>query len=183
MDLSRVVVIDEKWFSEEKGFKLEYEASKNSPVKPNVKYKCFAAETGTQEIKLMYLAAVAEGNPIGLYELNFKAWNAENVNPRTGRAAKGICGAYIAEVCEGVFRDAQRILGPGPIYLWMDKASCHKSKVFLDRLEAVFDGVIVQPGKSPDFNLLDAHVFPMMEQRVEDRAAKTKTEIRAAVEQ
>ena len=48
-------------------------------------------------------------------------------------------------------------------------------------LQELFDEVINQPGKSPDFSMLDAGVFPWMEREVEDAGATTKEEIRAAV--
>ena len=49
-------------------------------------------------------------------------------------------------------------------------------------LEDKFDEVWYQPGKSPDFNMMDAAIFPWMERAVEEAAAHTVDEINATVE-
>jgi hypothetical protein len=59
----------------------------------------------------------------------------------------------------------RRILGPGPIDFWQDKAPGHRAKKTQALLEMLFDEVVNQPGKSPDTSILDKGVFPWMDRR------------------
>ena len=79
----------------------------------------------------------------------------------------------IAKVLPRLHREARKALGPGPIYLWWDRASCHRSKASMAAAASIFDGVILQPPKSPDMNIMDAAVFPWMERIFAKSGAKS----------
>jgi hypothetical protein len=175
----RTVCIDEKWYTEEKGESLKVEARDSSPV-PN-RFKGQQAETQTQRVKVMYLAAVCEGKKIGIYKLEFKEWNLSHTDPETGKIAKGFGAAFLKHILEKVARDARKVLGPGPIHFWQDKAPGHRAKATQELLEKLFDEVVNQPGKSPDTSMLDAGVFPWMEREVDERGCTSKADIHKAV--
>jgi hypothetical protein len=175
----RTVCIDEKWYTEEKGDSLVVEARDSSPV-PN-RFKGQQAETQTQRVKVMYLAAVCEGKKIGIYKLEFKEWNLSHTDPVTGKVAKGFGAAFLDHILRRVARDARRILGPGPIAFWQDKAPGHRAKKTQELLESLFEEVFNQPGKSPDTSMLDAGVFPWMEREVDERGCTSKADIHKAV--
>ena len=61
---ARTVVVDEYWFTEEKGDGLFVEARPDSPIKNQ--FKGQQSETQTQRVKVMWLAAVCEGMKIGI---------------------------------------------------------------------------------------------------------------------
>ena len=69
----------------------------------------------------------------------------------------------------------------GKVYVMLDRASVHRSTVTLEAIKAAGFTVIDQPPRSPDFNLLDAFVFPAMERWCNGLGAISKPEIEAAV--
>ena len=75
---ARTVFADEKWFSEERGTLLQFEARKESPVPANIRFKGKDAKAHTQRMKIMFMLCVTSTTPIGMYELDFKEWNHEN---------------------------------------------------------------------------------------------------------
>ena len=75
---ARTVFADEKWFSEERGTLLQFEARKESPVPANIRFKGKDAKAHTQRVKIMFMLCVTSTTPIGVYELDFKEWNHEN---------------------------------------------------------------------------------------------------------
>ena len=101
--------------------------------------------------------------------------------PDHRKVQKGIGAAFLEHIYKQIRRDARRILGPGPIAFWMDKAPGHKANATMQLLARLFDEVLVQPGKSPDTSMLDAGVFPWMERECENRGCVTKSDIEAAV--
>ena len=124
----RTVFSDEKWFSEEKGRVLAFEARDSSPVPSPEKFVQKQAETATQRIKVMFLLCVTATKPIGCYELDFKIWNAANsATTKAGKAAKGITAAYLKPVLMKVARDAKKVLGPGPIRFLYDRAPAYQA--------------------------------------------------------
>ena len=72
-------------------------------------------------------------------------------------------------------------LRTGKVYIMLDRTSVHHSTVTLEAIKAAGFTVIDQPPRSPDFNLLDAFVFPAMKRWCNGLGAITKTEIEAAV--
>ena len=80
----------------------------------------------------------------------------------TGKIAKGFGAAFLDHILRRIVREARRILGPGPIAFWQDKAPGHRAKRTQELLILLFDEVINQPGKSPDTSMLDAGVIPWM---------------------
>lgn len=179
----RVVVIDEKMFSEEKGTNRGFEARPGSPVDKTIRFKGQEAETATQRLKTSFLAAATGTKKIGIYNLTgWKAFNLDEAKRNGKKAATQITGNYISSFLSQVYDDARRVLGPGRIDLQLDKAPCHIKKEVKAMLEGKFDEVWYQPGKSPDFNMMDAAIFPWMERAVEAAAAHTVDEINATVE-
>ena len=174
----RTIVFDEKWCTEEKANNKFVEARPGSPISKQFIGK--DAETKTQLQKYMYLGALCEGKTIGCYRLDFKEWNDVNLNPKTGKAAKGVTAAFLKTVLRRLKRDAQRKLGGGKFAVWCDKAGCHTASVAL--LKELFDEVIIQPGRSPDVSLCDAGAFPFLEREVEKAGASTKVEIDRATQ-
>jgi hypothetical protein len=67
------------------------------------------------------------------------------------------------------------------MFLQMDRASCHFSKLTQEELKKVGFTVIKQPPRSPDFNMLDAFLFPTLERECEKKGAVAREEIVAAV--
>ena len=180
---ARTVFADEKWFSEEKGRLLAFEARDDSPVPSPEKFVSRQAETSTQQIKVMFLLCVTATQPIGAYELNFTKWNKEHdAKTKAGKPAKGITGAYMCEVLLKVAKDARKQLGRGPIKFLHDRASAYQAAAKDKRVRAAFDGgVDIAAGKAPDLSHLDAGVCKTMEQAVERDGALTPDEIREVV--
>lgn len=188
--LARTLVVDEKQFEE--GDNLgRYEARITSPVPCKVRFKGVQAETNTQKNKVMYLAGASKDKKIsffpmdGYLEFNQKQHaDFKKRNPKSKvKCGTGINSAWIiAKVLPRLHREARKALGPGPIYLWWDRASCHRSKASMAAAASIFDGVILQPPKSPDMNIMDAAVFPWMERIFAKSGAKSKEEIRTSAE-
>ena len=131
----------------------------------------------------MFLLAVTACGAVGLYELDFKSWNAANVNPRSGKHAKGITGAFMVPIFKKVKEDARKLLGPGPIDIEVDKAPSHKACANDGSLGKLFDKVEVLAGKAPDMSMCDAGFCPWLERKIEDAGATTADEIRTAATQ
>ena len=98
-------------------------------------------------------------------------------------AKKKVNGAIMVETIKKLAKDVKRATGrtSKQFTLWMDRASAHTALITQEMAKKHFAEVILQPGKSPDMNMLDAGVFPTMERRVERLAAGTKSEIDDAV--
>ena len=80
----RVVVVDEKWFTELK-FKAPTVLERpGSPLKK--KFKGHDKETRTQLTKLMFLAAVSIDGKVGMHELDYSDYTKEDKN---GKRRKG----------------------------------------------------------------------------------------------
>ena len=183
-DNVRTVFADEKWFSEEKGRFLAFEARDDSPVPSPEKFVEKQAETATQRVKIMYLLCVTATKPIGCYELDFKKWNAAtSAKTKAGKAAKGITSAYLKPVLLKVAKDARRVLGRGPIRFLHDRAPAYQGVAKDKAVQAAFDGgVEIAAGKAPDMSHLDAGVCKVMENAVEKEGAQTPDEIRKVVQ-
>jgi len=80
---------------------------------------------------------------IGLYELDFQSWNKDNVNPRSGKHAKGITGAFMQGIFKQVARDARKVLGRGPMAIEVDRASSRTACATDGTLGELFDEVEV----------------------------------------
>ena len=64
----------------------------------------------------------------------------------------------------------------------MDKAPSHKSKATAKNVkDACFDELVLQAPTSPDFSMLDASIFPSLEEECNDQGAQTADEIEKAV--
>ena len=164
----RTVVIDQKWHSEEKGTNKCIDACPDSPVRPGLIYEGKQAETQTQRVKLMYVAAATGSKKILLEEWDFKAYHDAERKKHPSHKGKGVDTAFLIhnKFWKRLHAAARRELGPGPIHLWMDQAGAHKSKETQAIVKGLFDEVVLQEGKSPEMNLMDAGVFPWMERVV-----------------
>ena len=184
-DNERTVFADEKWFSEEKGRFLAFEARDDSPVPSPEKFVEKQAETATQRIKIMYILCVTGTKPIGAYELDFKKWNAaKSAKTKAGKAAKGITAAYLKPVLLKIAKDARKVLGPGPIRFLHDRAPAYQCVAKDKDVQAAFaGGVELAAGKAPDMSHLDAGVCKVMENAVEKAGAQTPDEIRKVVKE
>ena len=183
-DNTRTIFADEKWFSEEKGRFLAFEARDESPVPSPERYVEKQAETSTQQIKIMFLLCVTATRPIGVYKLDFKKWNAENnAKTKAGKVAKGITAAYLKPVLLKVAKDAKKVLGPGPLRFLHDKAPAYQGVAKDEDVRKAFaGGVDVAAGKAPDMSHLDAGVCKTMENDVEREGAQSREEIREVVQ-
>ena len=86
-----------------------------------------------------------------------------------------------AKLAKQLHDDFRKLHPRGHLGIWMDLAQAHKgARAELQKLFKL--GVIEQPPRSPDFNLLDAGVFPYMERRQQQEGAMTFDEIRAGVD-
>ena len=74
---------------------------------------------------------------------------------------------------------AIKVLGPGPLTIVVDRASCHVSKFSRAETEKHFE-LVVQPPASPDFNLLGACVFPSLEKKFNASGADSHAQIKKA---
>lgn len=72
-------------------------------------------------------------------------------------------------------------MGPGPLTIVVDRASCHVSKESKEEIGKWFAHIEVQPPRSPDFNLLDASVFPTLEKECNKTGAVTHEQIKKSV--
>jgi hypothetical protein len=131
----------------------------------------------TQEAKLVFLCAVPEEKPIGLWEMVKE--DGGKFKTLGGKQAKGITAAYCPEFFKNIKTAARRVLGPGPIGIWLDNAKVHTACKEL--LEQLFDEVVFQPPSSPDTNHCDAGCFAHMGNMVHAASPKTKGDICAAV--
>eukprot|EP00968_Pinguiococcus_pyrenoidosus_P025645 scaffold6550_cov162-Pinguiococcus_pyrenoidosus.AAC.1 len=175
-EFKRTIVLDEKWFTEEKGSLDRFEKRKSSPIKPRVAFRAATAETKTQLTKVMYLVAVCEGQKVGMYEMDWRGWQKLHGKKQT----KGVNAEYFCHILKQVKRDCNRIFGQAELNLWVDLAPAHKARSAQETARRLFSELILQPPKSPDFNLCDAHIFPMMEKKVEAMGAISREEIRRA---
>lgn len=176
-DWSRNVHIDEKWFTEEKSSSLFVEFCKGMKLKK--KFKGVQAETRTQLKKLMYLAAVCESGRVKIIKLD---WSGYFKVDKNGVQRQGhVDSTFLLPFWKKIHFAAKKLLGPGVINIVLDRASSHTSKCTQLKLAEIFDNVIVQPPKSPDFNLLDAYVFPQLEKKCNKKGAVSHDEIERAV--
>lgn len=176
------VVIDEKWFTEEKPTTAKFLARADSPIN-DVKFKSKSKETKTQLVKLMYLCAVSPTvGPIGYYKLNWT--HHVRYNPKTGREEPAkVDSALLKPIWKKIHAAAAIKFGQGhDIRLVMDKAPSHKSKATAKNVkDAGFDELVLQAPTSPDFSMLDASIFPSLEKECNDQGAQTADEIEKAV--
>ena len=172
-----IIHIVEKWFTEVKTQKRKIEVCPGMKVK--ARFKGVQAETPTQLKKLMYLAAVCESGPIKLFKLDWSKYVKVNKNgvERPGR----VDSEFLLPFWEKIHEAAEELLGEGDINIVLDRASCHTSNLTILTLESIFDNVIIQPPKSPDFSLLDAYVFPQLEKKCNEQGALSHDEIDRSV--
>ena len=171
-DTTRLVVLDEKWFSEEKSGTRKFEARPDDDVPPEVRFMSGKAETRTQLQKIMFLVVVSPNRRVMIEEMDWRSFSN----------SKGINSAYFITKVEAIHKAAIRALGShGPVDLMLDRAPCHKSKATMKVLTKYFRHVYIQPASSPDFNMLDAGVFPFMERECNKNGTKTLEAIRATV--
>ena len=182
-DNERTLLIDEKWFTEEKVGQKSVEARKSSPIPRELKYIAKDAETTTQRVKKMYLLCVTSTQPVCCIPLDFKKWNKDHGQlTKGGKLAVGITADYMRNVLAKVQKIARKRLGDGPLRLLHDRAPCYTAFCSDGTLEELFDGgVEIAAGKAPDMSHLDAGVCPHMERAVNAQGAETEAEIDAAV--
>jgi hypothetical protein len=175
------VVLDEKWFSEEKVKGQTIEARPSSPLKGE-QFKHKQGESETQLTKIMYLAAVTGQHKIGIYELDINAYNKKH-----GTKSKGVNTQLLNPIFKKIAKQARELMPHGQkrkrkISIWYDRASAHTSNASLELLTELFEGDIIdQPPKSPDLNMCDAALFPFLERYCEAQGALSKADIKKAV--
>ena len=185
VDWSRVIVIDEKWFTEEKvrSPKIELPVG-HIPPAGRKKFAGKRTDGGTAQLhKLMYLSAVSVAGGIGMWELDFSEHTRTiKSGKRKGEVVKaGVDSKFLLPFWKKIKKAGLEILGPGPLNLWLDRASCHRSATTKAELEKLGFTVIDQPPRSPECNMLDAFLFPSLERECNKRGATTHDEIRKAV--
>ena len=176
------VIIDEKWFTEEKPVKAKVLKRKGSPMGA-AKFKTKSKETRTQLVKLMYLCAVSPTHgAIGYYRLN---WDHHvRIDKRTGREVPAKCDSNLLKpLWKKIYQKAVTKFGQShDIRLVLDKAPSHISKASQKNIkDAGFDECVIQAATSPDFSHLDASIFPTLEKECNKTGASTASEIEAAV--
>lgn len=178
------VVMDQKWFTEEKARKKKVLKRRGSPMKKPFAGK--SKETTTQLRKVMYLCAVSPTHgKIGKWKLD---WGGHTkVNSKTGAIEPaGIDSAFMEPYWKKIKAAATRVFQRSDgIRIVVDGAPAHKSKrtqAFLmsDSWDS-FVEVTLQSPTSPDFNMLDASVFPSLERLCNNEHARTEAEIDKAV--
>jgi hypothetical protein len=180
---SIIIVIDEKWFTEEKHGKPVIELprgmARRTPEVP--RHKGANKETRTQYTKVMFLTAVCEAGPVANLLLDTTGHTRVTKEGKTASAK--VDSSFLKDKWAIIMKAARKIpeLKKGPLYIMLDRASVHRSHITTAALEAAGFTVITQPPKSPDFNLLDAFVFPRMEKWCNEMGAITKDEIKKAV--
>ena len=174
---ARVVHIDEKCFPEVKPKKPKVEVRPGSPLKR--KFTSHKKETQTQLNKLMYLAAVSRKGAVGIWLLD---WSTDFKQNKDGSFRRGrVDSEFMRPFWKKIADKARSVLGPGPLTLVVDRASCHVSRESKKEIAKWFQNIQVQPARSPDFNLLDASVFPTLEKRCNEKGAVTHEDIKKAV--
>jgi len=182
-DWSRIIVIDEKWFTKEKPgdpvIELPRGMARRTPGVP--RHKGANKETKTQYTKVMFLTAVCESGPVTNILLDTTGHTRVSKSGATVSAK--VDSNFLKDKWAIIMKAARKVPGlrTGPIFIMLDRASVHRSHITIAALEAAGFTVITQPPRSPDFNLLDAFVFPRMEQWCNRMGAITKDEIKAAV--
>ena len=182
-DWSRIIVLDEKWFTEEKPgqpvLELPRGMAANDPRIP--RHKAAPKETRTQYTKIMYLTAVCQWGRV--MNLLLDTTGHTKTNKKGEEVPAKVDSAFLLPVWGKLMKRVRKIpqLRTGKVYIMLDRASVHRSTVTLEAIKAAGFTVIDQPPRSPDFNLLDAFVFPAMERWCNGLGAITKTEIEAAV--
>ena len=181
------VSIDETWTNELLVPKKSVDVNPNSPFKKRFEAMGGEAESEAQGVKIMWLCAVTSEHKIGCYELDFKTWNAENVNPLSGKHAKGVTAAFLKPYLIQVAKDAKRKLGrTAEIKLLFDKAPSHKSlfKAYSkdkDLQKWYKGGIELAPAKGPDMSMLDAGVNLYLKREIRQNRASTAAQQRAAM--
>ena len=176
------VIIDEKWFTEEKPVKAVVLKRKGSPMGA-AKFKTKSKETRTQLVKLMYLCAISPTHgAIGYWRLN---WDHHvRIDKRTGREVPAKCDSNLLKpLWKKIYQKAVIKFGQShDIRLVLDKAPSHTSKASQKNIkDAGFDECVIQAATSPDFSHLDASIFPTLEKECNKAGASTASEIEAAV--
>ena len=121
---------------------------------------------------------MTEGKKVGYYEVD--CTDEDNVTKK-GEQAKGMGAAYFAKLAKKPHKDARKIWPRGKLGIWMDLARAHTGAQA--ELEKLFElGVISQPPRSPDFNILDASVFAYLERMQQQHGALSYEDLRNSVE-
>jgi hypothetical protein len=127
----------------------------------------------------MYLAAVCKKGPVGIWLLDWSHYFKEN---KDGSFRRGkVDSEFLKPFWKKIHDAAVKVMGPGPITIVIDRASCHVSKFSKAELAKWFAIIGIQPPRSPDFNLLDASVFPTLEKECNKTGAVTHEQIKKAV--
>ena len=69
------------------------------------------------------MACVSEHKKIGLWELKKEDWL--QCTTSAGKPARGIGWKFLFPYLKAIYREARRVLGPGPIGIWLDRAPAH----------------------------------------------------------
>jgi hypothetical protein len=118
-EMLRTVIFDEKWFTERKGTNNVILTRPGSPVPDDVLYYGREAETETQLKKMMFLVAICEEGPIGMWEIDFNS--PANVT-LGGEKGKGLTSALLNKYLEEMHTAAEDKLGSGFAPKWH---GCH----------------------------------------------------------
>lgn len=181
-DWSTTVVIDEKWFSEEKVESQNIEVRPGSPI-GNERFKPKQAETATQRTKIMFITACTSGHKIICDELDMDKYYKTHPNElKTGKKKGGVTAKVLAPILITIARKAHRLIPNTPLSIQLDRATAHTAKEQQTLLGELFEGgVHFQVGKSPDTNMADAALYPFLERGCEAAGCLTKEDIRKTV--
>ena len=142
----------------------------------------FGEETTKHILKVSESLALAQKEIKGRILMEELDWSEQTKvlksGPRKGQVVPaGIDSEFLKPFWPKIHKLAIKVLGPGPVYLMLDRAPAHRSQVTIGEIEAAGFIVVSQPPSSPDFNLLDAFLFPSLERECQKRGAMTHAEI------
>jgi len=144
----------------------------------------FGEETEqTQYTKLMYLTAVCQWGLVA--NIHLDPTGHTKINKKGEEVEAKVDSAFLKLIWKKIMKAARKIpqLRSGKVFLMLDRASVHRSKISLEAIKEAGFTLIDQPPRSPNLNLLDAFVFPAMERWCNELGAITKAEIKAAVDE
>ena len=92
---------------------------KSSSLEPTMLPRRKTGETKTQGFKVMFMAFVSEGKPIGLWEMKKEDWT--KCKHEDGGPAKGHWRGVLSPLHQGDQGGNEEDAGSGPIGIWLDK--------------------------------------------------------------
>ena len=181
-DWDTTIVIDEKWFSEEKVESQKIEVRKGSPAGKE-RFKPKQVETATQRTKIMFITAATATHKVLLEELDMDLYYKKHPNElKKGKKSGGVTAKFLAPILKKIAKKAKELIPNRPLSIQLDRATAHTAKDTQILLGQLFPGgVAFQVGKSPDTNMADAALYPFLERQCAAEGCFTKHDIRKTV--